>query len=112
MLFGAFCACKSYHKKKKKMFKTVLITSFILLLLLGTLGASLLENSLVGRAMNRAGEGAIAKRQGRGVIRAGNGAATIKQGKGIVRAGHENKTDFFNDVYSRDNLPKKRMGHM
>ena len=61
--------------------------------------------------MNRAGEGATAKRQGRGVIRAGNGAATIKQGKGIVRAGHENKTDFFN-VYSRDNLPKKRMGHM
>ena len=101
MLFGAFCACKSYHKKKKKMFKNVLITSFILLLLLGTLGASLLENSLVGKAMNRAGEGAIAKRQGRGVIRAG-----------IVRAGHENKTDFFNDVYSRDNLPKKRMGHM
>ena len=94
------------------MFKTVLITSVILLLLLGTLGASLLENSLAGKAMNRAEEGAITKRQGRGVIRAGNGAATITQGKGIVRACHENKTDFFNDVYSRDDLPKTRMGHM
>ena len=39
--------------------------------LLCTLGASLLGNILSGREINRAGEGAIAKRQGRGIVRAG-----------------------------------------
>ena len=40
-------------------------------MLLGTLGASLLGNILAGKGINRAGEGAIAKRQGRGIVRAG-----------------------------------------
>ena len=40
-------------------------------MLLCTLGASLLGNILSGREINRAGEGAIAKRQGRGIVRAG-----------------------------------------
>ena len=42
-------------------------------MLLGTLGASLLGDILTGRGINRAGEGAIVKRQGRGVIRASYG---------------------------------------
>ena len=40
-------------------------------MLLGTLGASLLENILAGKGMNKSGEGAIAKRQGRGIVTAG-----------------------------------------
>ena len=42
-------------------------------MLLGTLGAILLGNILAGKGINRAGEGAMAKRQGGGVIRAGYG---------------------------------------
>ena len=51
-------------------------------ILLGILGASLLGNILSGKAINTAGEGAIAtsisketksKRQGRGIVRAGYG---------------------------------------
>ena len=42
-------------------------------MLLGILGASLLGNTLAGKGMNRAGEGAIAKKQGRGIVRAGYG---------------------------------------
>ena len=48
---------------------------------LGTLGASLLGNILVGREINRAGEA--------GVIRAGYGNK-----KGQKRQDHENKMDF------------------
>ena len=44
-------------------------------ILLGTLGASLLENLLIGK----------------GIVRATSG---IKKGKGIVRAGYGNKMDF------------------
>ena len=40
-------------------------------MLLGTMGASLWRNILAGKWVNRAGEGAIAKRQGRGIVRAG-----------------------------------------
>ena len=40
-------------------------------MLLGTLGASLLRNLLVGEGTIRAGEGAIASSQGQGTIRAG-----------------------------------------
>ena len=40
-------------------------------MLLGTLGASLLENILSGKGINRAEEGGIAKRQGGGVITVG-----------------------------------------
>ena len=62
-------------------------------MLLGTLGASLLGNILVGKA-------AIAAGQGRGVNRAGEEAIaksineetkSKKQGRGIVRAGYGNK---------------------
>ena len=42
-------------------------------MLLGKLGACLLGNILAGRGINRAGEGAIATRQGRGIVRAGYG---------------------------------------
>ena len=48
-------------------------------MLLGTLGASLLGNILVGKGVIRAGDGAITKRQGRGIIRAGY-ESTIKKG--------------------------------
>ena len=48
-------------------------------MLLGTLGASSLENILAGKGMNRAGEG---------VIRAGDVPITKKQGRGIIRAGY------------------------
>ena len=98
-------------------------------MLLGILGASLLENIL-------AGKGVIVKRQGQGINRAG---------EGIVRAGYRNKrrqktrkkvkimktkwnfnaasslTNFeiqkyyqnepgFNGIYSRDNLPRIKDG--
>ena len=42
-------------------------------MLLDTLGASLLGNISAGKGINRAGEGAIATRQGRGIVRAGYG---------------------------------------
>ena len=42
-------------------------------MLLGTLGAILLGNILAGKGINKAGEEAMAKRQGGGVIRAGYG---------------------------------------
>ena len=59
-------------------------------MLLGTLGASLLENLLTGK-------GAIATSQGQGIYRAGKG-----KGKGVLRAGYgrpsssasHNKMDF------------------
>ena len=54
-------------------------------MLLGTLGASLLGDILTGQRINRAGEGAIVKRQGRGVITAGYGNK---------RQDHKNKMDF------------------
>ena len=56
--------------------------------LLGILGASLLANILAGKGMNRAGEGAIAKRQGRGIVRAGYGN---KKGRKTTT---KNKMDF------------------
>ena len=42
-------------------------------MLLGTLVASFLGNILAGKRINRAGEGAIVKRQGRGIVRTGYG---------------------------------------
>ena len=47
-------------------------------MLLGTLGASLLGNLLTGKGINRAGEGALATRQGRGILRAGYGSRPSK----------------------------------
>ena len=49
-------------------------------MLLGTLGASLLENLFTGRGVNK---------KGKGIVRAGEGAIKSKrQGKGIVRAAY------------------------
>ena len=56
-----------------------------LIMLLGTLGASLLGYVLAGKGINRAEEGAMAKRQGREVIRASYGNK---------RQAHKNKMDF------------------
>ena len=59
-------------------------------MLLGTLGASLLENLLTGKGINRAGIG-------RGINRAGECALPTRQGWGILRAGygsHSSKMDF------------------
>ena len=53
-------------------------------MLVGTLGASLLGNILVGK-------GAIATSQGRGVNRASEGAIAKRQGWGVIRAGYGNK---------------------
>ena len=50
--------------------------------LLGTLGASLLGNILVGKGTNRAGEG---------IVRAGYGN---KKGQKAMAKGHKNKIDF------------------
>ena len=48
---------------------------------LGTLGASLLGNTLTGRGINRAGKG-------HGINKAGEGALATRQGRGIVRASY------------------------
>ena len=93
-------------------------------MLLGTLGASLLGNSLTG------GKGMM--RPGEGIVRAGEGSvASRAKGEGIVRAGEGSKkkpvnlllpfhpltnieiSEYykneprFNGVYSRNNLPNK-----
>ena len=54
---------------------------WLLSILLGTLGASLLGNLLAGKGIVRAGSG---NKKGKGIVRAGSGN---KKGKGIVRAG-------------------------
>ena len=116
-------------KEQKGVFLSILI---------GTLGANLLVNVLAGKGINRAGKEAIAKnvseetkskKQGRGIVRAGyrnkkGRKATVK------RQGYKKNrflmpphllTNFetqkyyqnepmFNDVYSRDNLPKIKDG--
>ena len=56
--------------------------------LLGTLGASLLQNLLSGKGIVRAGTG---NKKGKGIVRAGSGN---KKGKGIVRAGTGKKIGF------------------
>ena len=100
-------------------------------MLLGTLGANLLENIL-------AGKGATATRQGRGINIAGKGRGISRAGEETVRSGYGNKkgkekqqngflmlplplTNFemqkyyqnkprFNGAYSRDNLSKIKDG--
>ena len=42
-------------------------------MLLGTLGASLLQNLLTGQGVNRAGKGCGINRAGEGIVRAGYG---------------------------------------
>ena len=57
-------------------------------MLLGTLGASLLVNFLIGK-------GPIATSKRRGIYRAGKGKGINRAGEGIVRAGYgNNKMDF------------------
>ena len=57
-------------------------------MLLCILGASLLINILAEKGINRAEEGAIAKRQDQGIVRAGYG------NKKFRKATAKNKTDF------------------
>ena len=93
-------------------------------MLLCTLVESLLGNILAGKEINKAGEGAIAKRQGRGIVRAGYGNKKVwktkKKQKEFLMPPHlltnfeiqkyyQNQTRF-NGVYSRDNLPKAKDG--
>ena len=75
-------------------------------MLLSTLGASLLGNTLAGKGMNRAGEGAV---------RPGYGSSIKKQGFLIpphrltnfeIQKYYQNESRF-NGVYSRDNPPDK-----
>ena len=75
-------------------------------MLLSTLGASLLGNTLAGKGMNRAEEG---------VVRAGYGSSIKKQGFLIpphrltnfeIQKYYQNESRF-NGVYSRDNPPDK-----
>ena len=47
-------------------------------MLLGTLGASLLENLLTGRGINRAKKGRGIKGKGKGIVRAGYGSNNNK----------------------------------
>ena len=56
-------------------------------MLLGTLGASLLGNTL-------AVKGAIATRQGRGINRAGKGQGIVRAGYGNKKGRRNNKIDF------------------
>ena len=94
-------------------------------MLLGTLGTSLLGNILAGKWINRAGEGAIAKRRGQGIVRAGFGnkkvrKTTAKILKKIlmppnpltnfeIQKYYQNQSRF-TGVCSRDNLPKIKDG--
>ena len=93
-------------------------------MLLGTLSASLLRNMLARKAINRAREVAIAKRQGPGIIRAGYGNKEFEkqqQKTKIILMPPHPITNFeiqkyyqneprFDGVYSRDNLPKIKDG--
>ena len=60
-------------------------------MLLGTLGASLLENILSGRGASAKSHRWRINKKGRGINGAGEEAIAKRQGQGIVRAGHGNK---------------------
>ena len=75
LLIGVPKTIKNETKKQRGGF---------LSMLLGTLGASLLENLLTGKGILRAGSG---NNKGKGIVRAGSGN---NEGKGIVRAGSGN----------------------
>ena len=72
LLKGVTKTIKNETKEKKGGF---------LNMLLGTLGANLLENLLAGKGIVRSGSG---NKKGKGIARAGSGN---KKGKGIVRTG-------------------------
>ena len=75
LLKGVSETIQNEAKEKKERFLSMLV---------GTLGASLLGNILVGK-------GAIATSQGRGVNRASEGVIAKRQGWGVIRAGYGNK---------------------
>ena len=84
LLKGITKTIKNERKEEKEGF---------LIMLLGTLGASLLGNLLTGKGIVRAGSG---NKKGKGVVRAGSGHLSYenKKGKGIVRAGTGNKKEW------------------
>ena len=86
-------------------------------MLLGTLGASLLDNLLTGgKGIVRAGEGNAGNRaKGEGIVRAGSGSKKNPLNSLLpfhpltnieIREYYANETRF-NGVYSRNNLPNK-----
>ena len=86
-------------------------------MLLGTLGASLLGNLLTGgKGIMRAGEGNVVNRaKGAGIVRAGEGSRSKKNLNlllpfhplpNIEISEYYKNEPRFNDVYSRNNLPK------
>ena len=79
MLKGVTKTIKNETKEQKGGF---------LSMLLGTLGASLLENLLTGKGILRAGS---ENKKGKGIVRAGSGN---KKGKGIARVGIGRSWDF------------------
>ena len=86
-----------------------------LIMLLGTLGASLLGNLLTGKGMMRAGEGSVASRaKSEGIVRAGEGAKKTLYSllpfhplTNIEINGYYKNEPRFNGVYSKKNLPNK-----
>ena len=84
-------------------------------MLLGTLGASLLGNSLTGKVIMRAGEGNVVSRaKGDRIVRAGEGSKKSQLNlllpfhplTNIEISEYYSNEPRFNGVYSRDNLPK------
>ena len=82
----------------------------ILGMLLGTLGASFLGNTLTGKGMLRTGYG---NKEGKGMLRAGYGSSIKKElipshplTNFEIQKYYQNEP-IFNGVYSRDNLPTK-----
>ena len=87
LLKGVTKTIKNETKEQKGRF---------LSMLLGTLGASLLENLLTGKRILRAGS---RNNKGKGILRAGSGrplssTSQNKKVKGIVRAGTGKECDF------------------
>ena len=84
LLKGITKTIKNERKEEKEGF---------LIMLLGTLGASLLGNLLTGKGIVRA---VSENKKGKGVVRAGSGHLSYenKKGKGIIRAGTGNKKEW------------------
>ena len=92
-------------------------------MLLGTLGASLLENILTGKELNKAEDGVIRAGYGKKISKRNNKKTRLWKQNGFLMA-RDLLTNFeiqnyyqneprFNGVYSRDNLQKKkRTGHI
>ena len=91
LLKGVTKTIKNETKEQKRGFLSIL---------LGTLGASFLENLLTGKGIVRAGS---VNKKGKGIVRAGS---VNKKGKGIVRAGSVNKKEKGNKKEKRKKLQK------